>query len=273
MLVHLMYTFFLSSAVAAPAGDYSLDSLQRQVESFEKDFKSIQQNYTNRVGLLSAADADTMFDNGLYAFMFEQYEKSALNFFALQIDKSFQGRQKMSNQSDWYLIESTFLMENLSTAEQACLKIIEKRNHPFFGDAIRRVLEIYGLRNQPNKYQEIYNQYVLTGIVAPSPEINYSVGKSLFWQGKIDESKRSLTDISQDSDLFHSERNSPGYVGHEPLQAYSTQNGILMVSGGPKRYAIKMVFKWFWGVQKGMLKKWSLNSFGGSKKACYKNSL
>jgi len=58
------------------------------------------------------------------------------------------------------------------------------------------------------------------------------------------------------------------YVGHDPLQAYSTQNGILMVLGGPKRYDIKMVFKWFLRVQKsmlknsvrkGMLKKWSLN--------------
>ena len=57
-----------------------------------------------------------------------------------------------------------------------------------------------------------------------------------------------------------------GYVGHDPLQAYSTQNGILMVFGGPKRYAIKIVFKWFLGVQKGMLKKLSLNGFGGVQK-------
>jgi len=63
------------------------------------------------------------------------------------------------------------------------------------------------------------------------------------------------------------------YVGHDPLQAYSKQNCILMVLGGPKRYAIKMVFKWYLGVQKGMLKKWSLHGFGGSKKVCFKNGL
>jgi len=34
-----------------------------------------------------------------------------------------------------------------------------------------------------------------------------------------------------------------------------------------------MVFEWFWGVQKGMLKKWSLNGFWGSKKVCFKNGL
>ncbi|MEC7988108.1 MAG: tetratricopeptide repeat protein [Myxococcota bacterium] len=202
MLVHLVFAFFINSAAAAPGGDYSLDSNQRQVDGFEKDFKMIQQNYTNRVGLLSAADAEQLFDDGLYSFMFEQYEKAALNFFALQIDKSFQGKPNMGFQSDWYLIESAYLMDNLSTAEQACLKIIERRNHPFFGDAIRRVLEIYGILNQPDKYQEIYNQYVLTGQVEPSAEINYSVGKSLFWQGQIEESKRSLSDIGQDSDLF-----------------------------------------------------------------------
>jgi len=69
------------------------------------------------------------------------------------------------------------------------------------------------------------------------------------------------------------ETSRTSYVGHDPLQAYSTQNGILMVLGGPKRYAVKMVFKWFWGVQKGMLKKWYLNGFGGSKKVCFKNGL
>ena len=44
------------------------------------------------------------------------------------------------------------------------------------------------------------------------------------------------------------------YTGNGPLQAVSLQNDIKMVSGRPKRYAIKMVFTWLWAVQKGMLK-------------------
>ena len=58
------------------------------------------------------------------------------------------------------------------------------------------------------------------------------------------------------------------YAGNGPLQAHSIKKCIQVVSGRPKRYAIKMVFKWFRAVQKGMLSKWCFDWHSLSGRLC-----
>jgi outer membrane protein assembly factor BamD (BamD/ComL family) len=192
---------FLSLDVHAKV-EGGLDGLGKELTTIEGTYEVLTKNYTSRTGLFGEEDATEFYEDALAYFLLKEYERSAMDFFLL-VRSNALSDPAMRAEAEWYLVESTFQMGAYSISESACNTIFEYGDgHPYFDDAVRRLLEILGLTGQQTKFRINLERFVFSGRVETNDQINYSIGKSLFWQGKNAQSKAALNEIQSDSDLY-----------------------------------------------------------------------
>ena len=172
-----------SPAHAARSLDEQLDSLSGQLETVEARMDRLALDFTQRRGLIGAADARQRYEDAVYAYLIGEYESAAMAFFVL-VESEALVTEALDLDSEWYLAECLFEMGNYATALDAYSHIIEGGTaHPFFTDAVRRELEVYGLIQDNDNFQDLYRKYILSGMVSPTGLIKYTVAKSFYRQG------------------------------------------------------------------------------------------
>ena len=202
----------------------SMDELLAQMEEFSTVVDGISDNYEQRRGLIGKTQAEEKFDKALIRYMLGDYKKAAPDFFILLETGSLDG-YSLKAEAEWYLVDSAFRIGQYTIVEEACYQIIEQGpNHLFFTDAVRILLESYGIRNRQDKFQEAMERFVLSGQVESSDSLNYSIGKALFWQGSNARSKAALMEIEADSTLFFT---SQYFLGGVLVSEGNFEEGIL----------------------------------------------
>ncbi|MFT5683798.1 MAG: tetratricopeptide (TPR) repeat protein, partial [Myxococcota bacterium] len=172
-----------SSAEAARSHSDDLTRIDSKLVEIEGRASRLSLDFTQRRGLIGAAEARQRYEDAVYAFLIGEYESAAITFFAL-VESEALITEDLDLDSEWYLAECLFEMGNYSTAIDAYGHIIETgAGHPFFVDAVRRQLEVYGLTQDSNNFQDLYRRYILSGLVSPTDQIKYTVAKSFYRQG------------------------------------------------------------------------------------------
>ena len=190
----------LSSVGFAKPGDF--EAIQKKTQALQQDFSSLQSNYTVRRGLLGAKESEDIFEKALFYYMMGKYDRSALDLFFL-VDSNALEDNSLRYQAQWYLADSAYRLENYTVSRRACMEIIEEgSSHPFFDDSVRLLLEIHGIVGDSRSFQRDFERFILAGQVLPSDKINYSIGKSWYWQGKLAKAKGALYEIDQDSHMY-----------------------------------------------------------------------
>lgn len=196
---------FLLLAAAAPSGVAlaaggaadSLGSVSDKVAVLERDVGRLSADFTRQRGLIGPEEAKRRFSDAVYAFMVGQYDTSAQQFFALVESKALTD-QALLRESEWYLAESLFELKNYVIAAQGYQAIVEQgASHPFFPDSVRRLIEIYSLQGDSDRFNEVYRRYVASGTVAASDLVKYTVAKSLWHQGQDAKAKSMLAELTQ----------------------------------------------------------------------------
>ena len=198
----------MALAVGAPAFtaemNYSkeLTQLSSKVVTTEIEVGEVRQDIIERRGFIGAAEASARFENAVYYYLVEEYDRAAKEFFTLVESRSLKD-DNLRHDSEWYLAESLFEMGNVVLAEEAFQSIISKGNsHPFFASAVRRLMEVYSLTGDADGFYTLYNQYIVPGRVKPSAVVQYSLAKSFFRQGEVQKARDLLLSIEEDTGYY-----------------------------------------------------------------------
>ena len=175
-----------------------LMDLQQQVES-------VGQNYSRRSGLIGSTDAKSRFDDAVVQYLLGNYKSAAETLYVLLETESLHGLEGFDyeREAEWYIADSAYRLGQYALLEEYAYRIIEQPGHLFFTDAVRLLLESYGRRDQSVDFQQIYRRFVITGQVESSNELNYSIGKSFYFQGDTSQAKQALFEVQQGSALWY----------------------------------------------------------------------
>ena len=187
---------FSGSAFAADTNNERLDRIETQLVAAEGSLARVTADVTDRAGFIGADEARERFENAVYHYLVGEYDTAAKEFFTLVESGAFESTNPLMTDSQWYLAECLFELENHSLAEEAYQSIIDRgNNHPFFRDAVRRQLELYGMTGQGKKFYALYDKYIVTGRVEPTDLVKYTVGKSFYRQDEHVRAKSLLGEI------------------------------------------------------------------------------
>ncbi len=204
----------LSAAPAWGAGPTQarLDDIDDNVVRLEQKVDELTENFTQRRGLIGAADARSRFEEAVYQFLIKDYEPAALTFYTL-VDSQALTSRPLHEDSQWYLAECLFELGNFSTAADAYGAIVDAGpEHPFFEDAVRRLLEVYGLVRDSDAFYDVYQRYIVTGRVQATDFIQYTVAKGLWRQGESARAKAMFSEVPPESSVYRRARYFLGAV-------------------------------------------------------------
>ena len=178
-----------------------LGEIDQHVEQVELSLLGLERDFGERRGLLGAGEAEKRFEEAVLAFLLEDYPRSARNFFTL-VESGALGNDLLQGDAEWYLGESMYYVGNYVLASESYDRIISDDEHPFFEDAVRRQLEVFGITQDSDNFYRVFNRFILTNKVEPSDPVRYTLGKSFYRQGDMLRSKSMFTDITRASDLY-----------------------------------------------------------------------
>jgi TolA-binding protein len=200
------------TAFAAPDSAGKVAAMQTDVDRISARLREVMKNYENRRGLIGAVEARIRYENAVYDFLVGNYDQAANSFFVLVRSEALT-TPALHNDSQWYLAEALFEIENYQTAADAYGDIVEAGPlHPFFADAVRRQLEIYGILRDTKRFDELYALYIATGQVPSTDLVKYTVAKSYYRQGDKTRAINLLAEIGPESTYYGRARYLTGVV-------------------------------------------------------------
>ncbi len=166
-----------------PGFEERLKALEIRQKGNEDALDSIAAAVRRRSGLISEDEARKRYEGAVFSSLMGDYETAALEFYIL-LESGAVSSPVLVSDTEWYLAETLFELGNYVTAKEAYNRILEKgHSHPFFSDAVRRLLEIYGITGENVQFSLLYDKYIATHEVAPSELVNYTLAKSFYRQG------------------------------------------------------------------------------------------
>lgn len=184
----LLAAFALTTMPAARAADKAttekLRDLETEVGTVDQDVSSLRANFTERSGLIGVGEARQRYEDAVYAYLVGDYASAATSFYILVQSRAL-GNADLARDSEWYLAECLFELENYRTSEEAYRFIMDKGpTHPYFADSVRRILEVYGILGDDEHFNEVYNAWIVSGKVPATDLVNYTLAKSFFRRGE-----------------------------------------------------------------------------------------
>ena len=234
-----------SEASAASRGvSDGLTRVDEEVDSLEGRMNRLAREYGERRGLIGADEAVRRYEDAVYTYLIDDYERAAIAFFTL-VESEALTTVALHQDSEWYLAECLFQMENWNTALAAYEEIIaEGATHPYLGEAVRRTLEIYGILRDNDRFYSVYRKYVLSGVVPASDGVKYTVAKSFYRQGEWGRAKAMFTELPAKSRWYAQARYFTGTIlaaEGEFEAALNEFRRVEQVKGGDSRLA-ELVF-------------------------------
>ena len=190
-----------SPMATAQSLEVRLDAVDEVVESLLRRSRALEGQVTPGSGYITEQQAVLRFQDYLFLHLVGDYEDAAQGFFAL-VTSGALGDAGLHRDAEWYLADSLFMVDNLSTAAARFEVIASDPRHPFRADAIRRLLEVYAKSQQTDKFYDLYDREIVRGGVEATDGINYSVAKAFYAQGSIDDAVKHFERIASDSSLY-----------------------------------------------------------------------
>ncbi|MES2638249.1 MAG: tetratricopeptide repeat protein [Myxococcota bacterium] len=192
----------LTSVAAEKAPPDRLRDLESEASSLQKQSEEIRRNFTERSGLIGVGEARERYEDAVYLFLVKDYEAAATSFYILVQSRSL-GNMDLARDSEWYLAECLFELGNYRTAEEAYRSIAEKgAPHPYFPDAIRRLLEVYGIVGDTERFDRYYNDFIVTGKVPTTELISYTLAKSFYRRSEFNRAKGMFESLAATSPYY-----------------------------------------------------------------------
>jgi TolA-binding protein len=181
------------------AGRRSQETTLTRIEILLEDAKNrtdaLDLEYRNRGGLLGGEEAKERYEEGVYLFWLGSYEPAAMNFYALVESKAL-GHAGKHQDAEWYLAESLYELQNYRIANDFYTAISDQGpSHLFFEDAVRKQLDIHAVLGDQDSFKNVYDRYIKTLRVEQTDSLAYTLGKSFYRRGDIQQAKLAFMQI------------------------------------------------------------------------------
>ena len=215
-------TLLLSPFAHAKQTAWTASATNAELVELQQEVERVGQNYSRRSGVIGSTDAKARFDDAVVQYLLGNYKSAAETLYVLLETESLHGLEGFDyeREAEWYIADSAHRLGQYALLEEYAYRIIEQPGHLFFTDAVRLLLESYGRRDQSIDFQQIYRRFVITGQVESSNELNYSIGKSFYFQGDTSQAKQALFEVQEGSVLWYKAQYFLGgiYVAEENLE-------------------------------------------------------
>lgn len=190
-------------AVAADRGTGErLRELETELGQTSAAVEDTRLNFTERSGLIGVSEARRRYEDAVYAYLVGDFESAATDFYILTQSRAL-GNAELARDSEWYLAECLFEMGNHRTADESYRVIVDKGTaHPYFGDAVRRALEVRGILGDDAGFTSYYNLYIVSGKVPADDLVNYTLGKAFVRRAELPRAK-ALFDALPTSSAYY----------------------------------------------------------------------
>jgi TolA-binding protein len=202
-LITLVTASLLSPALAADrVTTERIREIETELTGMGGSVDEVRGNFTERSGLIGVNEARDRYEDALYAYLVNDFDSAATSFYILVQSRAL-GNADLVRDSEWYLSECLFELKNFRTAAEAYRAIIDKgQSHAYFVDAIRRVLETYAILGDTARFDEVYNQWILSGRVPSTDMINYTLAKSFQRRGEGARAKSLFEGVPTTSEYY-----------------------------------------------------------------------
>lgn len=197
-LAVLLTLAVVTTAATASAQDSRTTALENDLSLVETEVVGLERRITAMRGELSSGAltrssrlTTERFTEARYAYLVEDYERCALLFFSLLENNDLRADSRLS-EAQWYLAECLYLDDNLVPAQDQFRSIVDiGSSHPFYGESLLSLIEIYGRTGELQQFNYYYNNFVSSAQQnnATSLRIRYQMGKTLYRQGKFGEAQ------------------------------------------------------------------------------------
>lgn len=191
---------FLAAWLVAPTADAQrgggsvendLSLVETEVVGLEKRFAALRAEVSGGSLTRSPRLIAERYNEARYAYLVEDYERCALLFYSLIENDDLKGDQRQP-EAEWNLAECLFLDGNLVPAQNHFKRIVDKGpTHRYHGDALLKLIEIYGRTGNVSQFNKYYNTFVRSSQdnSPTSLRIRYEMGKTMFFQDKLPEAQ------------------------------------------------------------------------------------
>lgn len=183
-------------AYAADRNAERLAGVSADTQSLLSQVTDIRQNFTDRSGLIGVSDARDRYDEGVYQYLIGDYEGAATTFYII-VESRALASADLEHDSEWYLAECLFEMNNYRTAIEQYDAIAKTgASHPYFADAVRRLLETDALLKDNAAFDTVYSTYIASGKVKSTDLITYTLAKSFYRRGESARAKAMFESLA-----------------------------------------------------------------------------
>ena len=190
----LAATFVAPMAGAQGRGgsvENDLALVETEVVGLEKRFAALRGEVSGGSLTRSPRLIAERYNEARYAYLVEDYERCALLFYSLIENEDLKGDARQP-EAEWNLAECLFLDGNLLPAQSHFKRIVDKgATHSYHGDALLKLIEIYGRTGNVSQFNKYYNTFVRSSQdnSPTSLRIRYEMGKTMFFQDKLPEAQ------------------------------------------------------------------------------------
>ena len=220
---------------AAPANFGSrLDNIEVRLAEQEDTLGELSENYSNRSGLIGVSDARQRYEDAVYAYLMGDYDRAASEFFVLVESKAL-GESALHDEAEWYLASVLFDQGNLGLAEEWYNVILMSGSgHAFRDHAVRQMFDLYSRQivqaealkiayggdpateaayaQATQRFQELYDRYVGSGLIAVTDLVRYTLAKAYYMQGRVGQAKSIFSAFEESSPVFAKSRYFLGVI-------------------------------------------------------------
>ena len=194
-LISLFGVFVAGPATAQDSRTVALENdlslVETEVVGLERRIIAMRGELSSGALTRSSRLTTERFTEARYAYLVDDYERCALLFFSLIENKDLRGDSRLS-EAQWYLAECLYLDGNLVPAQDQFRTIVDLGStHPFYGESLLSLIEIYGRTGELQQFNYYYNNFVSSAQQnnATALRIRYQMGKTLYRQGKLSEAQ------------------------------------------------------------------------------------
>ncbi len=183
-----------------------LRDLEAEITGLVDEVAALKVNFTERSGLIGVNEARERYEDAVYLYLVGDYEPAATSFYILVTSRAL-GNGELARDSEWYLAECLFELQNYATAEQAYGAILKVgASHPYMADSVRRLLEIHGLTGDVAAFDLLYNEWIASGRVPPTELVTYTLAQSFYRRGEAGRAKGAFGSLPPASPYYSRSR-------------------------------------------------------------------
>jgi len=187
-----------TALAAEPPGN--LRGLELAVTAADGRRAELSAKVRKEAGFSSDIRARNLFEDALFAYMLEDWDRAAMGFQVLVNLGTTDG--PLLSDSEWYLADSLYELGFVEMAAAEFLTVANDRSHPFRDDALRRLVLLYAEYGPPEAFQQTYEWALREQRIHVDTELTYTLGKAWYALGDRAAASRSFGQVPEGSEAY-----------------------------------------------------------------------